>query len=102
MSSRLEAEFDQAMRDIYHRALSECCYRATRFLQLVGERGGVAAAKQLLRSPGLPQGLTKLWELGRLDLSMEALILQDRWAGLFTEEEIAVARKRLQDLGFRP
>lgn len=98
--SDLEAAFDDAMRNVYRSALAECGYRATRFLQVVAAHGGVSAAKQLLHAPGYPEGLTKLWELGRLDLSMEALILKKPWDDLFTEEDRRVAHKRLRDLGY--
>ncbi len=35
----------------------------------------------------------------RLDISMEATVLQDPWRELFTEEELAVARQKLAELG---
>lgn len=76
MTDRLKGAFDVAMRNVYKSALSECGYRATRFLQLIDAHGGLSAAKQLLRAPGHPEGLTRLWELQRLDISMEALVLQ--------------------------
>jgi hypothetical protein len=100
MIEKLEARFDEAMHQIYRSALSECRYRATRFLQLVETHGGLSAAKQLLHSPGHPEGLTKLWELGRLDLSMEALVLTAPWDALFTDDDRRIARKRLRDLGW--
>lgn len=62
---------------------------------------GLAAAKTLLAATRHPEGLTRLWEEGRLDISMGALVLRDPWSGLFTEEELSVARKRLKDLGYK-
>ena len=100
MTDNREDAFDRAMRNIYKSALTECGYRATRFLHLIDSHGGLLAAKQLLGTPGHPEGLTKLWELQRLDISMEALVLQSRWDGLFSEKELAVARKRLTDLHY--
>ncbi|MGB8212009.1 MAG: hypothetical protein WCE68_00490 [Anaerolineales bacterium] len=43
----------------------------------------------------------KLWELNLLDRSMEALVIQERFRALFTEAEIAEARRRLEELGYR-
>lgn len=100
MPDKIEADFHRAMLGIYQSALSECGYRATRFRQMVNERGGLRAAKELLHSGGYSEGLTALWEYGRLDLSMEALVLQKPWSSLFTKEELAVARKRLHDLNY--
>lgn len=100
MTDKLGTAFDVAMRNVYKSALTECGYRATRFLQLIEVHGGLSAARQLLRAPGHPEGLTRLWELQRLDISMEALVLQAPWGSLFTKEELAVARKRLTDLNY--
>jgi hypothetical protein len=41
-------------------------------------------------------GFTTLWELKRLDLSVEAFVLRPEYAPLFTEEERAIARARLR------
>jgi hypothetical protein len=96
----LEAAFHQKMVDIYERAKSECHYNATRFLQMVEEHGGLQAAKQLIASKRLSEGLIKLWEMRRLDISMEALVIQEPWSSLFTAEEVSSARKLLKDLGY--
>jgi hypothetical protein len=95
-----EAAFHEAMLSIYERAKSECKYNAARFLQMVGERGGLQTAKYLLHAPGLSDGFTALWKCGRLDLTVEAYVLMPEWRGLFTEEETKVAAKRLSDLNY--
>lgn len=100
MSRSIEVAFDRAMHEIYDNALSECGYRATRFLNLVNQIGGHEAARQLLRSDVHPEGLTALWEHGRLDLSMEALVLQEPWHALFSAEELKFATRRLRKLGY--
>lgn len=100
MSRNLEPAFHETMVSIYEMAKAECHYNATRFLQLVNEHGGLHAAKTLLHSDGYSDGLTRLWEEGRLDISMEALVLKDPWRSLFTTEELAIVVTRLRDLGF--
>ncbi len=102
VAKTLEGDFHKAMLGVYHSALSECNYRATRYLQMVTERGGLQAAKDLLRSDRYTEGLTELWKHGRLDLSVEALVLKEPWSSLFTEEELARARRRHKDLGWPP
>jgi len=99
--SDVELAFHQRMRRAYDQARSECNYTASRFLQLVTDHGGVQAAKQLLGTEGYSEGLTRLWEEGRLDISVEAAVLEDQWRNLFTKEELATASKRLEQLGFR-
>lgn len=100
MSRSIEVAFDRAMHEIYDNAFSECGYRATRFLNLVNQIGGLEAARQLLRSDLHPEGLTALWEHGHLDLSMEALVLQEPWRPLFSSDELNLAKRRLQKLGY--
>lgn len=97
----LERAFHRDMLDIYARAAREIGYRPTRFLHLVEELGGVAAAKRLLAKGG-SEGMTTLWMKGRLDLSMESHVLLPRYEGLFSEKERRVARQRLFEHGFDP
>ncbi len=98
MATGLEAEFHRAMLNIYD-AAAKLGYRPVRFLQMVHEHGGVAAAKRLLSGPVAQSGLTTLWELGRLDISMEALLVHERWKPL---EERQAARERLSAYGLCP
>ena len=87
----------------YETVKQETGYNATYFLQMVQETDdGAAVAKRLLAKSDYSAGLTRLWELGRLDLSVENLILSPEFAPLFTNEELAVARQRLLDYGFDP
>ncbi len=46
--SQLEAQFHQAMVDLYLAAKRDCHYNATYFLNMVLEQGGLATAKHLL------------------------------------------------------
>lgn len=81
-------------------AKKECGYNASRFLQILGTKGGVAAAKQLINKPGGTDGFTTLWEHGRLDLSVEAHVLKLEYAELFTDEERRICRERLEQFGY--
>ena len=75
----MEQAFDQAMIEIYRSAKKELGYNETRFLQMITDHGGVAAARQLLHAPAVSDGFTTLWEHHRLDLSVEAHVLQDEF-----------------------
>ena len=101
MTENPETKFHQAMVNIYH-AAAKLGYRPTYFLQMVSEHGGVTAAKRLLQATEHQSGLTRLYELGRLDISAENLVLQDRFKTLFSDEERQTARQRLRDYGFDP
>ena len=97
----LEKRFEQDMISIYTTAKKECGYNAVRFMQLVAEKGGVAAAKQLISKNGGTDGFATLWEHGRLDLSVEAHVLKDEYRDLFTDDERKMCRDRLLEFGFK-
>jgi alkylated DNA nucleotide flippase Atl1 len=99
-ADQLATEFHRAMVKLYERAKDEAGYPANYFLRMVSDLGGVEAAKQLLAVSHVSDGFTALWERGRLDLSVEAHVLDPRWAPLFTEEEIQTARRWLEEFGY--
>ena len=101
VEDKLITEFEQAMFDIYHRALKEAKYKASRFLDMLHENGGLLTAKMLINSPKVSDGYTALWERQRLDLTVEAVIVENqKWHTLFTEEELNNCKKRLHSYGY--
>ncbi|TAV75085.1 hypothetical protein [Rhizobium leguminosarum] len=95
--------FDAAMFDIYRRAKSEAKYNATVFLKMLNDRGGLETAKFLINADKQSDGFTALHLAGRLDLTVEAMIIEDaRWHSLFSPDEIAKAKRRLQLNGYTP
>lgn len=100
MVDDVERAFDAAMVAIYTTAKRDLGYNATRFLQMVTDEGGLGAARRLLHASSVSDGFTTLWEHARLDLSVEAHVLRPEFAGLFTNRERQIARRRLKDYGF--
>ena len=98
--AELEERFHLAAVDLYNRAKREFGYAGARYLQRVHELGGVDAARELLASPDMQSGLMRLWEEGRLDLSIEALVVVEPWTELFSSSEVAKAEKNLRDLEY--
>jgi len=101
MTSEFERRFDAAMMGIYHRAWDEARYRATRFHQMLCDHGGLETAQLLLHSSHVSEGYTALWERGKLNLTVEALVLQPEWHDLFTDEEREIALMRLKEYGYK-
>jgi len=97
----LERLFHRAMVTVYERAKSEAGYNASRFIQMVAEQGGVTAARVLVGSKVPSDGFVALWQARRLDLTVEALVLESKWFDLFTAAEREAARQRLRDYGYR-
>lgn len=96
----LKKSFRQEMCDTYTIAKKEFGYNAARFLQMLNTMDGVDVAKQLIHKDGMSEGMIALWENHRLDLSVEARVLQPEFATLFTEEEKNICRNRLKELGY--
>lgn len=111
--SRLELRFHDAMLDVFRLAgeatrrtrsdgTTARGYWASYFLRGVRNHGGPAYAHQLLRKEGTTDGFQRLKEEGRLDLTMEALVLRAEYAELFSDEERRVAAHRLAEAGYQP
>lgn len=99
--SDLEAQFHEAMINVYEAAKREVNYPATYFLQMVLDAGGLDAARRLLAKQELSDGFTELYLKQRLDLTVEAQVIRPEFQPLFTPAEIAIAEKRLAELGYR-
>jgi hypothetical protein len=85
---RLKEQFTLAMFEIYKRAKNEANYPANIFLKMLSERGGIETARYLINQPQPSDGYTHLYERDRLDLTVEAVVVEDsRWHPLFTSAE---------------
>jgi hypothetical protein len=64
-------------------------------LQMMERLGGIDTARRLLTLPP-SEGFGRLALMGRLDLTVETLILEPRWSDVFTDDERRTAKRRLQ------
>lgn len=94
--SDIDADFSQRMKAVYDRGRLEAGYNASYFLSMLSQYGPQETAHKLLASPAISDGFAELWERGRLDLTVEALVAEPKFSELFSENEIAVARRRLE------
>ncbi len=101
MTSDLERQFHGAMIDIYKRAKSEAGYNATRFLGMVSEHGGLETATILLHADVVSEGYVALHQRDRLDLTVEAVMLEKQWWPLFTDGERRIAVNRLKQYEYK-
>lgn len=72
----LQSKFNEDMKNIYFTAKKDIGYTATRFMQLVSQKGGLQASKQLIAKEGGTYGFEVLWENKRLDLSVRDWLFQ--------------------------
>ena len=97
---QLEQKFNKAMFEIYYSAKA-IGYTPSKFFQMLEQHGGLQTARNLINASTISYGYTKLWELKRLDLSVEAVVYENsEWHPLFTTEELERCRKRLSEFGY--
>ena len=99
--NQIELDLYHNMVNIYKEADLQCNYKPTRFLQLINNKGALLAAKELINKEGDTEGFTRLWECKRLDLSLEVLVLKEKYKELFTDEEREICINRLKDYGYK-
>lgn len=98
---RLEAEFLEAMLEVY-RSVATITAPPTRFLNMLDQYGAVNTAKSLLIRDELQETFVVLSRLGRLDVTVEAVVLKAKYRDLFTDAELQKARCRLESCGYDP
>lgn len=94
----LQQELHRSLIDAYRRAGKEVGYWGNYFLRAVKKNGGLVTVKKMLlptTTGKIQKGLQALIDAGRPDLSIEAIVLQPRFAGLFTQNELTEAKNRL-------
>jgi hypothetical protein len=67
----------------------------------VSAEDAMKSAHRTLSGSRLSDGFTALQGKGRLDLSLEALVIDKRFTQLFTDEEANEALTRLLEAGYR-
>ena len=100
MSKELELELEARVSENLE-AMRAFKYNPQYFKNMLSEVGAKRAIGELLSKPKASDGLTTLWDNGRMDLSMEALIIDnEKFHHLFKDEQLANARKWLKGYGY--
>ena len=97
-----DAELD--FRGALQEAVNECRrigYKPTGFMGMMTTSSAFEAVRTLLAKKDPSDGFTTLWEKGRLDLTVEAIVLKPEWRGYFQPSELETARRRLAEVKYR-
>lgn len=81
-------EFTAALLRAIQTAQDDCGIRQTWLRQSVLDYGGVPAAKRQIKRSCASEGFDALAQVGRLELSLEALVVSAKFNALFTDEEV--------------
>jgi hypothetical protein len=97
----LNRKLDNTLHSAYLRAKT-LGYTATEFFHMLNTMRGVQTAKTLINKPR-STGYTRLWEMGHLELTVEAIVVDNpEFHELFEPDEIQRARSRLVENGYAP
>lgn len=95
-----ETEFGRRIRDNLARSQAEAKSNPMYLRSMLAQLGPLATARKLLAAPAVSDVFARLWERGRMDLTVEALVVEPEFASMFTEGELQTARRRLQQFGY--
>lgn len=98
----IEQDFDKVMMETYKTTVNETKgkYNPHVFHDLLLNHRGVKTARMLVLQDVPTEGFERLYFLGRLDLTVEYLMLQHEFQPLFTTQELITARERLAEYKF--
>ncbi len=96
---QLEEAFQAALLKQCGEAEALGC-RMTRLRGQIEQHGALATVRNLLRRRQVSDGFDRLAQLGRLDLSVEALAVQSRFGALFSDDEVNACFASLLDAGY--
>lgn len=101
-SEQLKKAFHQEMIALYKRMTKELRYKSPRLMDLINKYGGYEAAVKYITTENNVQDFAVLWENERLDLSVEALITNNRYRQLFMEEIVKYCDRKLEEYSYAP
>ena len=93
-----ESEIEEELLSLFKRTGRATGYWPRYFLRSLRRHGGLAVARKLLQPGPVGDGFNRLIEVHRVNLSVEAIAISDRYAGLFTKAELDEAQRRLDQV----
>lgn len=98
---KLREEFAEAVRESIQKC-HEMGFQPVRLEKMIEEQHPVEAAIRLIVSGDFQDGFKLIISQGREEITMESIMLQPRFAGLFSSDHLDVATWRLRTVGGQP
>lgn len=95
----LEKEFTKELLDNVAE-MKQYGYNPTIYTRMISENGAVNAAKKLVVKDVQSSGFATLIMLRKLELSVEASVIKDKYKDLFTDAEIQNSIRKLKEENF--
>lgn len=97
---QIELDLFNDMVNLYREVDKQCNYKQMGFLQTLQVNGAIETVKELINRSDITDWFKRLLECNRLDLSVEALVVKDKYDELFTVAEKKICLKRLKEYGY--
>lgn len=95
MNERENEEFTQHLWAAVREA-EQHKYFPNDFKRMLNTYGGFETVKRILANGKLSEGFEKLWALGQLRLTCEAIVVETKWRRYFDKDLLDLAEKRLR------
>lgn len=98
LENELEAEFLESIKLANDLGAK---INVTNIISYIHNYGAIGGSSRLIKygTDKLQSGLLKLWEINRLDISFENIILKEKYQVLFDKDILEKAQNRLKELG---
>lgn len=96
----LKEQFTQDLLNKLEQAKAIGCGMSAKSLQTITVKGGDELARFILSREGVSENFDKLARAGRLDLSLEAQVVENKYASLFSDDEVNFCFAQLCDAGY--
>lgn len=96
----MDSKFTRELLEQLKQAEDETGIPETWLAEQAKRYGGVKAVGEYLRRGQLTRQFSALQKRGRLELSPESLVIQGRYAELFSDEQVNACLERLLEAGF--
>jgi len=88
-------EFETDLKSKINEMRENKIHNPSVFLKMADEQGWYEATKKLISKPKNTTGFTDLLLKGRTDLSLESLVVLEKYGSLFSSDEIKMCQNRL-------
>ena len=95
----LEKEFTKELFDNVAE-MKQYGYNPTIYMRMISENGAVNAAKKIVKQDVQSSGFATLIMINKLELSVEASVIKDKYKDLFTDAEIQNSIRKLKEANF--
>ena len=96
MNKELELKLRTDFLNAYKTAQKEYKFKSPIFIRMLNEYGAYETAKKLTSTLDWQKGYEKLAFLGRTDLTVEHIILQDKYTSYFSDRELLYAKEKIR------